>query len=59
MRNRTKFVVQDTASCQRHIDPANLAEMLEFLRKSRADIETGHTELALDALERLAKKHKL
>lgn len=35
------------------------AEMMEFLRESREDIEAGRTEPALAALERLAKKHKL
>jgi hypothetical protein len=33
--------------------------MVEFLRESRADIDAGRTDPALDVLERLAKKHKL
>jgi phage terminase Nu1 subunit (DNA packaging protein) len=35
------------------------AEMMEFLRESREDVEAGRTKPALDALKLLAKKHKL
>jgi phage terminase Nu1 subunit (DNA packaging protein) len=33
------------------------AEMIEFLRESRNDIEAGRTMPAVEALEELAKKH--
>ncbi|MCI0460404.1 MAG: type II toxin-antitoxin system Phd/YefM family antitoxin [Gemmataceae bacterium] len=56
---RAELVVQDTASYQRLLELAEQAEMMEFLRESRADLEAGRTEPALEALERLAKKHKL
>jgi prevent-host-death family protein len=54
-----ELVVQDAASYQRLLELAEKAEMMEFLRKSREDIEAGRTEPALEALERLGKKHKL
>jgi hypothetical protein len=41
------------------LELAEQAEMMEFLRGSREDIEAGRTEPAQEALERLAKKHKL
>jgi sugar lactone lactonase YvrE len=42
------------------IDPSQeRAETMEFLRESRADVEAGRTEPAVEALERLAKKHGL
>ncbi len=59
VNGRAALVVQDTASYQRLLELAEQAEMMEFLRESRADIEAGRTEPALEALERLAKKHKL
>jgi prevent-host-death family protein len=54
-----ELVVQDAASYQRLLELAERAEMMEFLRESREDIEAGRTEPALEALERLGKKHKL
>lgn len=59
VNGRAALVVQDTASYQRLLELAERAEMMEFLRESREDIEAGRTEPALEALERLAKKHKL
>jgi prevent-host-death family protein len=59
VNGRAEFVVQDAASYQRLLELAEQAEMMEFLRESRADIDAGRTEPALDAMERLAKKHKL
>ena len=41
------------------LDLAEQAEMIEFLRESRADMEAGRTKPALAALDKLAKKHKL
>ena len=59
IQGKAELVVQDAASYQRLLELAERAEMMEFLRESRADVEAGRTEPALDALERLAKKHKL
>lgn len=59
INGKAELVVQDAASYQRLLELAERAEMMEFLRESREDIETGRTEPAVDALQRLAKKHKL
>src|SRR6266540_4660158 len=59
VNGKAELVVQDAASYQRLLELAEQAEMLEFLRESRADIEAGRTEPALEAVQRLAKKHKL
>ena len=59
INGKAELVVQDAASYQRLLELAERAEMMQFLRESREDIEAGRTEPALDALERLAKKHKL
>jgi phage terminase Nu1 subunit (DNA packaging protein) len=53
------MVVQDSASYQKHLEMAEQAEMIEFLRESREDIEAGRTRPALEALDELAVKHKL
>jgi prevent-host-death family protein len=59
IKGKAELVVQDAASYQRLLELAERAEMMEFLRESREDIEAGRTEPALEALERLARKHKL
>src|SRR5579859_3493398 len=59
VNGKAELVVQDAASYQRLLELAERAEMMEFLRESREDLEAGRTQPALDALERLAKKHKL
>ncbi len=59
INGKAELVVQDAASYQRLLEQADQAEMMEFLLESREDIEAGRTEPALDALQRLAKKHKL
>jgi prevent-host-death family protein len=59
INGKAELVVQDAGSYQRLLEMAERAEMMEFLRESRADIEAGRTEPALEALERLARKHKL
>src|SRR5258708_15323846 len=59
INGKAELVVQDAAGYQRLLKLAEQAEMMEFLRESREDIEAGRTEPALDALEQLAKKHKL
>ena len=59
INGKAEMVVQDTVSYQRLLELAERAEMMEFLRASREDIEAGRVEPAFEALERLAKKHKL
>src|SRR5437867_2089330 len=59
INGKAELVVQDAASYQRLLDLAERAQMMEFLRESREDIEAGRTEPALEALERLARKHKV
>jgi hypothetical protein len=44
---------------QRLLELDKRPEMMECLRESREDLEGGRTEPALEALERLGKKHKL
>ena len=59
INGKAELVVQDAASYQRLLELAEQAEMMEFLRESREDVEAGRAEPARQALERLAKKHKL
>lgn len=59
VNGKAELVVQDAASYQRLLELAEQAEMREFLRASREDIEAGRTEPAVEALERLAEKHRL
>jgi prevent-host-death family protein len=59
INGKAELVVQDAASYQRLLELAERAEMIEFLRESREDLEAGRTEPAREGLERLAKKHKL
>jgi PHD/YefM family antitoxin component YafN of YafNO toxin-antitoxin module len=59
INGKAELIVQDAASYQQLLDLVEQAEMMEFLRESRADMEAGRTEPAREALDRLAKKHKL
>jgi prevent-host-death family protein len=59
INGKAEMVVQDAASYQRLLEVVKQAEMIEFLRASREDIEAGRTKPAIEALEELAKKHKL
>src|SRR2546422_329264 len=59
INGKAEMIVQDTESYQRLLELAEQAEMIEFLRESRADVDAGRTKPALEALDRLAKKHKL
>jgi prevent-host-death family protein len=56
---KAEMVVQDAASYQQLLGRAEQAEMIEFLRASREDINAGRTQPALEALDKLAKKYKL
>lgn len=59
INGKAEMVVQDAASYQRLLERADQAEMIEFLRESREDIDAGRTKPALEALEKLAAKYKL
>jgi len=59
VHGKAEVVVQDPASFQRLIELAGRAEMLEFLQGSRQDMEAGRTVPAREALDRLARKHRL
>jgi prevent-host-death family protein len=59
VNGKAELVVQDAASYQQLLELAERAEMMEFLRASREDVEAGRTEPAFEALERLGKKYKL
>ncbi len=59
INGKAEMIVQDAASYQRLLNRAERAEMMEFLDESRADMESGRTKPAAQALEELAKKLKL
>jgi PHD/YefM family antitoxin component YafN of YafNO toxin-antitoxin module len=59
INGKAEMIVQDAASYQRLLNRAERAEMMEFLDESRADMEAGRAKPAVEALEELAKKHKL
>jgi len=59
INGKAEMIVQDAASYQRLLSRAERADMMEFLGESRADMEAGRTKPALEALQELAKKHKL
>jgi prevent-host-death family protein len=59
VNGKAEMVVQDAQSYQRLLEIAQRAEMIEFLRKSQEDIEARRTQPALEALDKLAEKHKL
>lgn len=59
VNGRAALIVQDAGSYQRLLERAEKAEMMEFLRESREDLEAGRTVPAQEALDQLAKKHKL
>ncbi len=59
VNGKAKLVVQDAASYQRLLELADQAEMMKFLSESLVDVEAGRTVPAVEALERLGRKHKL
>ena len=59
VNGKAEMVVQDAASYQRLLERAEQSEMIAFLRESRAQIDAGQTQPALEALDKLAKKHRL
>jgi PHD/YefM family antitoxin component YafN of YafNO toxin-antitoxin module len=59
INGKAEVAVQDAASYQELLALAERAEMLEYLQKSKADIDARRTVPARKALENIAKKHKL
>ncbi len=59
VKGKAEAVVQDAASYEKMRDLAERAEMMQFLAESQADADAGRTQPAIEALDRLAKKHKL
>jgi prevent-host-death family protein len=59
VNGRAELVVQDATAYQRLLELAQRAELLDFLEENRKDVEAGRTVPAREALEKLAKKHKL
>jgi prevent-host-death family protein len=59
INGKAELIVQDAAAYQRVLELAERMEMLEFLEASQADVEAGRTVPAREALQKLAKKHKL
>jgi PHD/YefM family antitoxin component YafN of YafNO toxin-antitoxin module len=52
---KAELVVQDVAAYRRLVQQAERAEMMEFLRKSHADMEAGRTRPAREAIEALGR----
>jgi PHD/YefM family antitoxin component YafN of YafNO toxin-antitoxin module len=58
INGRAEVVVQEAAAYQRLRELADKAEMLEFLRASKADAEAGRTVPAREFLESLGKRKR-
>lgn len=59
INGKAAMVVQDAASYRKLVERAEEVEMKEFLQLSIADVDAGRTRPALDAIDELARKHKL
>ena len=59
INGKAELVVQDAATYQRLVELVERVEMMEFLRESLQDVEEGRAEPAVEALERLGRKHRL
>jgi len=59
VNGKAEAVVQDAESYQRLCELADQAEMMAFLKESKAELDAGRAVPALEALDRLAKKYKL
>ena len=58
INGKAEVVVQEAAAYQRLRELADKAEMLEFLRESKADADAGRTVPAREFLESLGKKKR-
>jgi prevent-host-death family protein len=58
VNGKAEMVVQDAAGYQKLLEQAERAEMMEFLQKSREDMEAGRTQPMRKAIEALGKKKK-
>jgi prevent-host-death family protein len=56
VNGKAEVIVQDAAAYQRLRELADRAEMLEFLRQSKADADAGRTVPARDFIESLGKR---
>ncbi|OWK43194.1 type II toxin-antitoxin system Phd/YefM family antitoxin [Fimbriiglobus ruber] len=59
VNGKAEMVVQDAAAYQRLVTLAEQAEMYSFLRAGKVEVDAGRTLPALEALDAIAKKHKL
>jgi prevent-host-death family protein len=58
INGKAEVVVQEAAAYQRLRELADKAEMLEFLRESKADAAAGRTVPAREFLENLGKRKR-
>jgi prevent-host-death family protein len=58
VNGKAEVVVQDAAAYQHLLNLAAKAEMMEFLRESKADADAGRTVPAREFLESLGQKKK-
>jgi prevent-host-death family protein len=56
VKGKAELVVQDAESYRRLAELAEKAEMIEFLRKSREDVDAGRTLPMREALDALRKE---
>jgi prevent-host-death family protein len=56
VNGKAEVIVQDAAAYQRLRELADRAEMLEFLRQSKADADAGRTVPARDFIESLGRR---
>lgn len=56
VNGKAELVVQDSASYQRLMERAELAETADFVRNGRADVRAGRTKPMREALKRLGTK---
>jgi prevent-host-death family protein len=59
VNGKAEMVVQDAAAYQRLVELAEQAEMIAFLKKGKEEVDAGRTKPAIEALDMIAKKHKL
>src|SRR5262245_28474501 len=58
VNGKAEVVVQDAGAYQRLMELAAKAEMIEFLRQSKADADAGRTVPAREFLESLGQKKR-
>lgn len=58
VNGKAEAIVQDAAAYQKLCELAAQAEMMLFLKESKAEADSGKAVPALEALDKLAKKYK-